>query len=94
MAIQVVNSTNAAGLEFFIVGYTNGSGTTIPGASGSLTPSGQEGSSISMSVSGYESYGVGYWSVGWLPNDQMAVAMSPEVTDDTIVELAINVMAN
>ena len=27
MAIEVVNSTPAAGLEFFIVGYVNGSAT-------------------------------------------------------------------
>jgi hypothetical protein len=32
--------------------------------------------------------------VGWLPNDGWAIAWSPEVTDNTIVALAIDVMAN
>jgi hypothetical protein len=47
-----------------------------------------------MSVSGYESYAVGFYTVGWLPNDGWAIAWSPEVTDNTIVALAIDVMAN
>ena len=93
MAIEVVNSTPAAGLEFFICGYDSGSATD-PLWSGSLAPSGQDGYQISMPVSGYESYGVGFYTVGWLPDDGWPVAMSPEVTDQTLVELAINVQAN
>jgi hypothetical protein len=93
MAIEVVNSTPAAGLEFYICGYVNGSATT-PLWSGSLAPSGQDGYQISMPVSGYMSYGVGFYTVGWLPDDGWPVAMSPEVTDQTLVELAINVQAN
>jgi hypothetical protein len=94
MAIEVVNSTSASGLEFFIVGYVDGSATS-PMWSGSLAPSGQQGASVSMTVSGYESYGVAFFTVGWLSDpDQWATAMSPEVTDNTLVELAINVEAS
>jgi hypothetical protein len=93
MAIEVVNSTPAAGLEFFIVGYVNGSASS-PLSSGTLAPSGQDGYQVSMPVSGYESYGVAFYTVGWLPNNEWAYAMSPEVTDETLVELAINVEAN
>jgi hypothetical protein len=93
MAIEVVNSTPAAGLEFFICGYVNGSATT-PLWSGTLQPSGQDGYQVSMDVSGYMSYGVAFYTVGWLPNEGWAYAMSPEVTDSTLVELAINVEAN
>jgi hypothetical protein len=93
MAIEVVNSTPAQNLEFFIVGYVNGSATD-PLWSGNLAPSGQDGYQVSMPVSGYESYGVAFYTVGWLPNNEWAYALSPEVTDQTLVELAINVEAN
>lgn len=93
MAIEVVNGTPAQGLEFTICGYVDGSANP-PMWSGSLAASGQSGDSVMMSVSGYESYAVGFYTVGWQPNDGWAIAWSPEVTDDTIVALAINVMAN
>ena len=93
MAIEVVNSTNGQNLEFFICGYVNGSATS-PMWSGNLAPSGQQGYQVSMDVSGYESYGVAFYTVGWLPDEGWAYAMSPEVTDNTLVELAINVQAN
>ena len=44
-------------------------------------------------MSGYETYAVGFYTVGWLPNDQWAIAWSPQVTDKTSVALAINVFA-
>jgi hypothetical protein len=93
MAIEVVNSTPAGGLEFFICGYVDGSATS-PLWSGGLQPSGQDGYQVSVNVSGYMSYGVAFYTIGWLPNNQWAYAMSPEVTDNTLVELAINVEAN
>jgi hypothetical protein len=92
MAIEVVNSTPADGLEFFICGYVDGSATS-PLWSGGLRPSGQDGYQVSVNVSGYMSYGVAFYTVGWLPNNQWAYAMSPEVTDNTLVQLAINVQA-
>jgi hypothetical protein len=89
MAITVVNQTSAVGLEFVVCAYVDGSGTP-PLWSGTLAPSGQDGSSVVMDVSGYITYGVGFWPVGWLPNDQMSIAWSPQVTDQTTVALAIN----
>jgi hypothetical protein len=93
MAIQVVNGTPAQGLEFTICGYVDGSANP-PMWSGSLAPSGQSGDSISMAVSGYETYAVGFYTVGWVPNDGWAIAWSPEVTDQTTVTLAIDVYAD
>lgn len=93
MAIEVVNGTPAQGLEFTICGYVDGSANP-PMWSGGLAPMGQPGDRMMMQVSGFESYGVGFYTVGWLPNNEWAIAWSPEVTDDTIVALAINVMAN
>jgi hypothetical protein len=92
MAIEVVNTTPAAGLEFFIVGYVDGSATS-PLWSGNLAPSGQDGYQVTVDVSGYMTYGVAFYTVGWLPNNEWAYAMSPEVTEATLVELAINVLA-
>ena len=92
MAIEVVNSTPAGGLEFFICGYVDGSATP-PLTSGYLEPSGQPGYQASMAVSGYESYGVAFYTVGY-SDTGTAYAMSPQVTDNTLVELAINVEAN
>jgi hypothetical protein len=80
-------------LEFFIVGYVAGSATS-PMWSGGLSASGQQGASVSVAVSGYESYGVAFFTVGWVNSDDWATAMSPEVTDNTLVELAINVETN
>jgi hypothetical protein len=92
MAITVVNGTPATGVEFMICGYVDGSANP-PMWSGSLQPMDQSGSSNVMEVSGYESYGVGFYTVGWNGND-MAVAWSPEITDDTTVSLSIDVEAN
>ncbi len=89
MAITVVNGTNATGLEFYVNGFVDGSALP-PMWSGSLNPSGQNGSSIVVDVSGYITYAVGFWPVGWLPNDQMSIAWSPQVTDQVTVALAIN----
>lgn len=89
MAITVVNQTSAIGLEFYICAYVDGSATP-PLWSGSLNPSGQEGSSVDMEVSGYVTYGVGFWPVGWLPNNETSIAWTPQVTDKTTVALAIN----
>ena len=93
MAIEVVNGTPAQGLEFTICGYVDGSANP-PMWSGLLAPMGQDGSKVMMNVSGFESYSVGFYTVGWLPNNGWAIAWSPEVTDNTIVSLAIDVMAN
>ena len=89
MSITVANNTSATGVEFMICGYVDGSANP-PMWSGSLNPSGQDGSSVVVDVSGYMTYGVGFWPVGWLPNDQISVAWSPQVTDQTTVALAIN----
>ena len=92
MAITVVNQTSAVGLEFVISAYVDGSGMP-PMWSGNLAPSGQDGSSVVVDVSGYESYAVGFYTVGWLPDNGWAIAWSPQVTDKTTVALAINVFA-
>ena len=92
MAITVVNETSAIGLEFMVCGYVDGSANP-PMWSGTLQPMNQQGSQITMDVSGYETYAVGFYTVGWLPNDQWAIAWSPQVTDQTTVALAINVFA-
>lgn len=91
MAITVVNGTNAENLEFMINGVTDGSGT--PMWSGNLSPSGQQNSQIVMDVSGFETYTVTFFPVGWNGN-QMAAATSPQVTDKVIVAFNIDVMAN
>lgn len=93
MAIEVVNGTPAQGLEFTICGYVNGSANP-PMWSGTLAPMGQDGFKVMMDVSGFETYSVGFYTVGWLPNDGWAIAWSPEVTDDTVVSLTIDVFAN
>lgn len=89
MAITVVNKTSAVGLEFMVCGYVDGSANP-PMWSGSLNPAGQDGSSIVMDVSGYVTYGVGFFPVGWLPNNETSFAWSPQVTDDTTVVFAFN----
>ena len=92
MAITVVNGTNAENLEFMINGVTDGSGT--PMWSGNLSPMDQPNSTIVMDVSGYETYTVSFFIVGWTGTDQVASATSPEVTDNTIVALNIDVDSN
>lgn len=87
MAITVVNGTPATGVEFMICGYVDGSANP-PMWSGSLQPYPQDGSQNVMEVSGFETYGIGFYSVGYNGND-MAVAWSPEVTDETTVSLTI-----
>lgn len=89
MAITVVNETSAIGLEFMVCGYVDGSANP-PMWSGSLQPSGQQGSQNVIEVSGYETYAVGFFPVGWLPNNEASIAWSPQVTDRTTVQLAIN----
>jgi hypothetical protein len=89
MAITVVNGTPAQGLEFSICGYVDGSANP-PMWSGSLQPSGQDGSQNVIEVSGYITYAVGFFPVGWLPNNESTFAWSPQVTDKTTVALAIN----
>jgi hypothetical protein len=89
MAITVVNETSAEGVEFYICGYIDGSANP-PLWSGGLNPSGQAGSQVVVDVSGYVTYAVGFWPVGWLPNDQTSIAWSPQITDNTLVALAIN----
>jgi hypothetical protein len=91
MAITVVNETNAEGLEFFINGMTDGSGT--PMWSGSLAPSGQPNATIVTEVSGYELYQVVFFPVGW-NGDQMAPAATPEITDNALVAFNIDVQPN
>ena len=88
MAITVVNSTPAQGLEFTICGYVDGSANP-PMWSGSLNPSGQPDSSNVIDVSGFVTYGVSFFPVGWV-QDGAAFAASPQVTDKTTVVLAIN----
>jgi hypothetical protein len=92
MAITVVNGTPATGVEFMICGYVDGSANPAMW-SGSLQPAGQEGDANVMEVSGFESYGVFFYPVGY-NGDNMASAWSPEVTDNTIVALNIDVDAN
>ena len=89
MSITVANNTSAVGVEFMICGYVDGSANP-PMWSGSLNPSGQDGSSIVVDVSGYVTYAVGFFPVGWLPNNQTSFAWSPQVTDQVIVAIAIN----
>jgi hypothetical protein len=89
MAITVVNGTSATGLEFQVYGYVDGSANP-PMWSGSLQPSGQQGSSNVIEVSGFVTYGVSFFPVGWVPNDGAANAWSPQVTDNTSVVFAIN----
>ncbi|HEX8560950.1 MAG TPA: hypothetical protein VF668_22850 [Pyrinomonadaceae bacterium] len=86
MAITVVNETSAVGVEYLVCGYVDGSANP-PMWSGTLDP----GKPETVEVSGYMTYAVGFWPVGWLPNDQMSIAWSPEVTDKTKVALAINI---
>lgn len=92
MPITVVNQTNATGVEFMIRGYVDGSANP-PMWSGSLQPVNHSGYQNVMEVSGFDTYGVGFYTVGY-NGDDIAIAWSPEVTDDTLVALAINVMAN
>ncbi len=92
MAITVVNGTNAEGIEFTINGMTDGSGT--PMWSGNLSPMGQPNSTIVIEVSGYETYTVDFFIVGWTGTDQIASATSPEVTDQTTVALNVDVYAS
>lgn len=92
MAITVVNGTNAEGIEFSINGMTDGSGT--PMWSGSLNPAGQQGSQQVMEVSGFETYQVVFYPVGWTGPDQFTGASSPQVTDSVIVAFNIDVFAN
>ncbi len=91
MAITVVNSTPAQGLEFTICGYVDGSANP-PMWSGSLTPMNTSGSQIDMDVSGYDNYSVGFYTVGW-NGDDWALAWSQQVQDGATVALAINVFA-
>ena len=92
MAITVVNGTNAENLEFTINGMTDGSGT--PMWSGNLAPANQQGSQQVMEVSGFETYQVVFYTVGWTGPNSAASASSPEVTDAVIVALNIDVLAN
>jgi ribosomal protein S6E (S10) len=92
MAITVVNGTNAEGMEFTINGMTDGSGT--PMWSGSLTPAGQQGSQIVQEVSGFETYQVVFYPVGYTGSNEGTSASSPEVTDSVIVAFNIDVEAN
>ena len=88
MAITVVNGTSATGLEFMVFGYVDGSANP-PMWSGSLNPSGQQGSSNVIDVSGFISYGISFFPVGWV-QEGAAFALSPQVTDQTTVVFAIN----
>jgi hypothetical protein len=89
MAITVVNQTSAVGVEFLVFGYVDGSANP-PMWSGNLNPSGQDGSQNVVDVSGFVTYGVSFFPVGWEPNNQPSFARSPQVTDNTTVALAIN----
>jgi hypothetical protein len=91
MAITVVNQTSAIGLEFMVCGYVDGSANP-PMWSGSLTPINTSGYSIQMEVSGYDSYGVGFYTVGYNGND-LPITWSNPVADGTMVSLAINILA-
>lgn len=92
MAITVVNGTNAENIEFIINGVTEGSGT--PMWSGNLSPMGQPNSTIVMDVSGFETYTVSFFPVGWTGTNQTASATTPEITDKTIVALNLDVDSN
>ena len=89
MSITVANNTSATGVEFMICGYVDGSANP-PMWSGSLNPSGQPDSSNVIDVSGFITYGVSFFPVGWV-QDGAAFAASPQVTDQVIVALNINV---
>jgi hypothetical protein len=91
MAITVVNGTPAQGLEFSICGYVDGSANP-PIWSGSLTPIYTSGYQIDMEVSGYDTYSVGFYIVGW-NGDNWPITWSQPVADGTMVSLAINVLA-
>lgn len=91
MAITVVNATPAQGLEFSIAGVVDGSANP-PMWSGSLSPLNTSGFQIDMEVSGYDSYSVGFYTVGYAGND-WPVAWSQPVADGTTVMLTINVLA-
>lgn len=92
MAITVVNGTNAEGIEFTINGMTDGSAT--PMWSGSLNPAGQQGSQQVQEVSGFETYQVVFYPVGYAGPNQWTAASSPQVTDSVIVAFNIDVFAN
>jgi hypothetical protein len=92
MAITVVNGTPAQGLEFTIAGVVDGSAQP-PSWSGSLAPMYTSGWQIKMAVSGYDSYSVGFYTVGWNGND-WAITWSNPVPDDSMVSLSINVFPN
>ncbi|HWS87400.1 MAG TPA: hypothetical protein VN282_10565 [Pyrinomonadaceae bacterium] len=89
MSITVANNTSATGVEYMICGYVDGSANP-PMWSGSLNPSGQSGSSNVVDVSGFVTYAVGFFPVGWLQNET-SIAWSPQVTDQVLVALNINV---
>ena len=91
MAITVVNGTNAQGLEFSVCGVVDGSANP-PMWSGSLTPMNTSGDTVQMDVSGYDSYSVGFYTVG-NAGDNWAITWSQPVTDGTSVMLTINVLA-
>lgn len=88
MSITVANNTSAVGVEFLICGYVDGSANP-PMWSGSLTASGENGSSIVVDVSGYMTYAVGFFPVGWV-QDGISYAWSAQVTDQVTVAIAIN----
>ena len=92
MAITVVNGTNAEGIEFTINGMTDGSAT--PMWSGSLTPVNHPGSQIVQDVSGFMTYQVVFYPVGYTGPNTATYASSPEVTDSVIVAFNIDVIAN
>lgn len=94
MAIEIVNSTDAPQIGYQILGYSdpNASGVLIPGASGVLTPSGQEGFKEVVQVSGYELYSVLFSPIGFQGGP--GTAASPQITDSTLVQLAIVVEAD
>ena len=92
MAITVVNGTNAEGIEFNINGMIDGS--AVPMWSGSLTPAGQQGSQIVQDVSGFETYQVVFYPVGYTGPNESTSASSPEVTDSVLVAFNIDVFAN
>jgi hypothetical protein len=91
MAITVVNGTPAQGLEFSINGYIDGSANP-PLWSGSLSPMNTSGYSINMDVSGYDSYSVSFYIVGYA-GENLPNALSQPVADGTTVMLTINVLA-
>jgi hypothetical protein len=92
MAITVVNGTTAQGLEFSIQGYVDGSAVP-PMWSGSLSPVNTSGFQIDMEVSGYDSYSVGFYTVGQ-NGDDWAITWSQPVPDESMVSLSINVFPN